>query len=789
MPFLDDERIVSSGRFAHIRASALASFTALLAVIALTTPIWAPEPDRAAGVLLLAGVAMELVHSFRLKAAADQSSAWASAGFTLLLALVLLNTAWLAATAVVVFAAVPFALDGLRRGAAAARHAASGKTFLDDVWSMCGNLAAVAGLLLLGRHAPDWIVAVAAGWRLLAASANIAAGPSHAADEADESVIADIGLDRPERLAETGARLQATEEDRVALDREWIAAFIAVLFAIHVSRMGFDRSALGIFSPLVAVAGDIVVALALTFFVIVPVRLFVRRTTRVVERRAWERVLATPQRSGLAGWSSRGIRWWLESRMRFAIRLRSARYSLASAFGRGLQIGLPLTAVIVASVPIWGMSWYFDTENWAAGMWNSWAAARTDTWRAAMVRAVVESGRTTLDGRGFTISPAGVSGTEPFSFVVIGDTGEGDASQQVLRDSLLRAASIDAVRFVVISSDVVYPTGAMKDYESRFWLPFKGVNKPVYAIPGNHDWYDALEGFVATFFDRDSARLAMKARIAADGGVSSTTDERIEDLIQRADFLRRQYGVPTGTQNASFFQLQTSSFALIAVDTGVLRGVDNEQLTWLRAALGASRGKMVMAVLGHPFYAGGHDVAHDDEEFMAVRDLLRAHDVRIVMAGDTHDLEYYQETVNGASGPATVHHWVNGGGGAYLSFGTSLAWPAKPDVGTWAYYPNQASVVEKIRTYTPWWKWPAWVWTRSFGAWPSSAEWLSAMFDYNVAPFFQSFVVVTVDPTARRITIRPWGINGPLTWKDFDRSPSGAPPGAAADAVVEWIVQ
>ena len=98
------------------------------------------------------------------------------------------------------------------------------------------------------------------------------------------------------------------------------------------------------------------------------------------------------------------------------------------------------------------------------------------------------------------------------------------------------------MRFVVVSSDVVYPTGAMKDYESRFWLPFKGVTKPVYAIPGNHDWYDALEGFVATFFDRDSARLAMKARIAADGGMSSTTDARIEELIQRADFLRRQYG-------------------------------------------------------------------------------------------------------------------------------------------------------------------------------------------------------------------------------------------------------
>ena len=125
--------------------------------------------------------------------------------------------------------------------------------------------------------------------------------PSHAADDAEESVIADIGLDRPERLAETGARLQAAEQNRVGPDREWIAAFLAVLFAIHVSRMGFDRSALGIFSPLVAVAGDIVVALALTYFVIVPFRLFLRRTTRAIERAGWERVLDAPEPTGVAG--------------------------------------------------------------------------------------------------------------------------------------------------------------------------------------------------------------------------------------------------------------------------------------------------------------------------------------------------------------------------------------------------------------------------------------------------------------------------------------------------------
>jgi len=36
-----------------------------------------------------------------------------------------------------------------------------------------------------------------------------------------------------------------------------------------------------------------------------------------------------------------------------------------------------------------------------------------------------------------------------------------------------RAAADDDVRFVVLSSDVVYPTGAMRDYEAKFWLPFK----------------------------------------------------------------------------------------------------------------------------------------------------------------------------------------------------------------------------------------------------------------------------------------------------------------------------
>ena len=325
----------------------------------------------------------------------------------------------------------------------------------------------------------------------------------------------------------------------------------------------------------------------------------------------------------------------------------------------------------------------------------------------------------------------------------------------------------------------------MKDYETKFYLPFKGVTKPVYAIPGNHDWYDALDGFVAAFFTPASARTAIRARISVDQGLSSTTDAMLEGFVKRADFLRREYGVPTGFQQAPFFQVQTPSFALLAIDTGVLRGVDPEEMKWLRAALEASRGKTIMAILGHPFYAGGHDTSSDDKEFLEIRELLRTYDVRLIMAGDTHDIEYYEEK---RIGGATVHHWVNGGGGAYLSYGAPLAWPKSPITNDWAFYPGRKAVVQKIESLTPWWKWPAWWWTREWNAWPSSAEWLSAMFDYNNAPFFQSFIVVTVDPAANRVTLRPWGVHGPLTWKDFDRSPAVVPAGTSLDAPVEWVI-
>ena len=447
---------------------------------------------------------------------------------------------------------------------------------------------------------------------------------------------------------------------------------------------------------------------------------------------------------------------------------------------------MPIAAILAATVPVWGMSWYFDTENWAAGMWNSWAESRTDTWREAMVRAVLAPEGGSAGPASFAVTPAGV-GSGDFSFVVIGDTGEGDASQHVLRDQLLTVANGPDVRFVVISSDVVYPTGAMRDYEAKFWLPFKGVTRPVYAIPGNHDWYDALESFAATFLQPDAARASIHARVDSDLKVTSTTDGRIEGLIEEAARLRREYDVPTGFQRAPFFEVQTDEFALIAIDTGVLRQIDAEQRRWLEGALQRAAGKTTMAIVGHPFFAGGHDVTAGDAKFTRLK-AAPARSRRHDRHGGRHARSRVLRRTAERQGLPDAYNFVNGGGGAYLSFGTALELArggADRRLGALSRPPGV--VAERSRRTTPWWKRPAWWWTTRFDAWPFSAEWLSAVFDYNVAPFFQSFVEVKVEPSAQRVRVVPYGVHGRLTWADVSAS-AGLRSGRADESLVEWTI-
>src|SRR5262249_59937369 len=92
----------------------------------------------------------------------------------------------------------------------------------------------------------------------------------------------------------------------------------------------------------------------------------------------------------------------------------------------------------------------------------------------------------------------------------------------------------DAVKFLVIASDVIYPAGSMRDYETNFFLPAQGFAKPIYAIPGNHDWYDALEAFNANFLEPKAARAAMEAQVEATLDLPTRKPRGITQLWQEA---------------------------------------------------------------------------------------------------------------------------------------------------------------------------------------------------------------------------------------------------------------
>ena len=425
------------------------------------------------------------------------------------------------------------------------------------------------------------------------------------------------------------------------------------------------------------------------------------------------------------------------------------------------------------------------------GIYQKLTELRVDPWRVGMIDGVMRAygGGDEL----FQIHPDG-TGAGDFSFLVIGDPGEGDASQLALMSRYLELGHSGDVKFLVVASDVIYPAGAIEDYESNFYLAFQGFAKPIYAIPGNHDWFDALEAFNANFLEPKAARAAIEGRVEADLGLTGTNVERVEKLLKQTARLRELYELNVGTQRAPFFEFQTSDFALLAIDTGILRTLDARQWAWLERALDRSRGKFIMAVLGHPRIAGGHDIpptaeGHDvvDTEgaFTALYRLLARHNVRVAMAGDTHDFEYYRESMQDGR---VMHHFVNGGGGAYLSIGTALDFPKQPATSDWAFYPSTDRVRAKLDDETPVWKQPFWYWIKWFKAWPFSIEALSGMFDFNRAPFFLSFMEVRVERSKRRVVLVLNGIHGPLRWADLQTGGSVVPAGATPDSPVEFIV-
>jgi hypothetical protein len=161
------------------------------------------------------------------------------------------------------------------------------------------------------------------------------------------------------------------------------------------------------------------------------------------------------------------------------------------------------------------------------------------------------------------------SGPERISFLVLGDTGEGDASQLAVVPPLL--SQQDGTAFMVICGDVIYPAGGIRDYEEKFFRPYAGYSRPIYGVPGNHDWYDDATGFMLWFCGAAQAPKRARARMLSKAWMRDLLWRRAPtadaEAVARMRPMRESPG-RRAPQPGPYFAIDAGPLRLVGIDTG-----------------------------------------------------------------------------------------------------------------------------------------------------------------------------------------------------------------------------
>ena len=254
------------------------------------------------------------------------------------------------------------------------------------------------------------------------------------------------------------------------------------------------------------------------------------------------------------------------------------------------------------------------------------------------------------------------------SFMVLGDPGEGDASQFAVVPAL-RAAGAEA-SFMVICSDVIYPAGDVNEYMSKFYFPYKDFAAPIYAVPGNHDWYDDLTSFMVHFCGarplppppRNPARWLsvewLRQRLWR-------RPRQMAPAVMAAGQALRPRREGFSLQPGPYFAIETGPILLVGIDTGITGGIDADQARWLRkVSTGSAKPKVLLS--GNPLYADAGRVPGAIEgSSETVDDIVRDPRSNYVAAigGDRHNYQRYPVRLPDGR---TLQYVVTGGGGAFM---------------------------------------------------------------------------------------------------------------------------
>ncbi|MEX5269070.1 metallophosphoesterase [Kocuria sabuli] len=315
----------------------------------------------------------------------------------------------------------------------------------------------------------------------------------------------------------------------------------------------------------------------------------------------------------------------------------------------------------VPAKPLW---WFHPKVLWASrnDRIAHWITDPTDYERGRWVRARLAAG---VDPE---LTVGAYAEEDQVSFLVLGDTGEGDSSQyHVVRPMLARS---EGISFTYLVSDIIYPAGDVLDYEDKLFRPYQRLPGPIYAVPGNHDWYDGLHGFMTLLCDADP-----DLRPPADQELSRwrrwllavlwrrVSSRKRQEQLQRMRDVREGLRPARSEQPAPYFSIELKELLLVGIDTGIRGELDAEQGQWLRKVSAAPKDKIL--VTGKPLVVNARrkDIRIDGIP-ETVRDIVDdpAHRYIATIGGDTHNYQRYPVVHDDGR---VLQHLVTGAGGAY----------------------------------------------------------------------------------------------------------------------------
>jgi len=263
-----------------------------------------------------------------------------------------------------------------------------------------------------------------------------------------------------------------------------------------------------------------------------------------------------------------------------------------------------------------------------------------------------------------------------FWFDFLADSGDGwnstYAMARLAAEDVLKPAGADRDlprgRLLVLGGDQVYPTASKEEYRDRFIAPFdeayapggaerwpdeKGKRPDLYAIPGNHDWYDGLNAFFGLFCRRRIARKEVDLGVSRDGKV---------------------IGGRQTQQTRSYFAIKLpGDWWVWGTDCQLEGFIDQPQIDYFQhaAAHWMDAGSKLILCVADPAWAYV-DPKEPDKKFESFSYLERlawlarspetgermGHQLKLILTGDSHHYCRYEE--------GGRNYIVCGGGGAFL---------------------------------------------------------------------------------------------------------------------------